>query len=212
MDVALMIDIQNDFIDALGDSGSEVCEAASMALLNSDFDFCIATQDWHPKAHMSFADTYLNKEPMDVINTPYGEQTLWPEHCVQRTEGAMLSPKGSEFVDVVFKKGKYLEREAYSIFDEPNTGDLFTATIQKLVEMSKAEKGSEDLHIYMFGVATDVCVEATGMDLAELVEGMPVNLYLIENCCTGIDEEASEEAIQSLKEAGFDVLQFENIV
>lgn len=204
VNIALMIDMQHDFIKALGDKGWDACTQAELMLTNKNFDFCLATQDWHPKSHISFAKNHEDKQPMDVIETDKGEQTLWPTHCVQETEGAMIDTMLNRFPDVVFRKGKYHDKEAYSIFDEPKTGNLFTQLIDQLVGDIQAK---EETNIYLFGVATDVCVEATGIDLAKL--GLPANLYLVENCCAGISEEDSKNAKQNLLNAGYKIIQYE---
>lgn len=203
IDIALMIDMQHDFIKALGDKGWDACTQAELMLANKDFDFCLATQDWHPQKHISFAETHKDHEPMDMIDTDEGEQKLWPTHCVQETEGARINTMLARFPDVVFRKGKYHNKEAYSIFDEPKTGNIFTQLIDRLVSDIQAK---EETNIYLFGVATDVCVEATGVDLARL--GLPANLYLVENCCAGINEEDTKKAKQKLLNVGYNQIQY----
>lgn len=203
MNIALMVDMQNDFIEALGNKGWKACQQAAYMLSNKKFDYCFATKDWHPIHHMSFADEYENKKPMDIIKTNKNKsQTLWPRHCVQGTKGADLHEIIQKFPDIVFLKGKYNDKEAYSICDEPYTRNLFKEIINKY-----NYKYEYDFNIYLFGVVTDVCVEATGFDLENLIPN--ANLYLVENCCAGINEEKSKMTKQKLQNIGFTIINYE---
>ena len=118
--------------------------------LMADFDAVILTQDWHPAGHSSFASTH-NADPMTVTEMPYGPQVLWPDHCVQGTNGAAFhAGLATDRADLIIRKGFRPEIDSYSAFFENDQttptgleGYLRTRGIDRLV---------------MVGLATDFCV------------------------------------------------------
>src|SRR5690606_38020403 len=103
----IVVDVQNDFCPggALAVSGGDEIVPLVNRLIG-EFDHVVLTQDWHPAGHSSFASTHPGKNPFETVAMPYGEQTLWPEHCVQGTSGADFHP-GLEWTkaELVIRKG-----------------------------------------------------------------------------------------------------------
>ena len=114
----LIIDVQNDF-----------CPGGKLAVPNGDdvivpinklspfFEYVIQTQDWHPNNHTSFASNHKNKNPYDTIDLDYGEQVLWPNHCVQESRGAEFHPDlETHHTNIIVRKGFRPEVDSYSAF------------------------------------------------------------------------------------------------
>jgi len=154
----LIIDVQNDFCSggalAVPD-GDKVIEPINK--LSSMFECVVQTQDWHPKNHVSFASNQSQKKPYDLITLDYGVQVLWPNHCVQGTEGADFHP-GLETsnTSIVIRKGFRSEIDSYSAFYE---NDQSTSTGLKgyLNELNIKT-------VFIAGLATDFCVKWTALD------------------------------------------------
>jgi nicotinamidase/pyrazinamidase len=127
-DVLLIIDVQNDFMPngALPvPEGDKVINVIN-ALQQDRFSFAVATQDWHSADHASFASQHDGNQPFDTIHLSYGEQTLWPDHCVQGTNGASLcADLQTAQVQCIIRKGFRRDVDSYSAFRE---NDLQTAT------------------------------------------------------------------------------------
>jgi len=188
----LIVDMQNDFcpggaLPVL--EGDEIIPAIN--ILQEEFDMILATVDWHPYNHMSFASTYADKKVGDVIILQGIEQVLWPMHCVQFTVGAAFPPELdiSRF-NYVFPKAYHRDMECYSGFMDiarkKSTG-LFEALQTALVT---------DVHIV--GLATDYCVKATALDAIKL--GLKTTVILTE--CRGIHPDTIEAAYQQMEKAG----------
>ena len=120
----IVIDIQNDFCPggALAvTAGDEIIEDVNQMIdsYHKAGDLVILTQDWHPAGHKSFASQHKGKAPFDMIDMPYGAQTLWPDHCVQGSNGAALHAKlQSALAHMIIRKGYNHEIDSYSAFFE----------------------------------------------------------------------------------------------
>ncbi len=191
-DCLLIIDVQNDFCagGALevpdGDAVVPVIHAIS-----GKFQHCILTQDWHPENHSSFASSHPGYSPFDSIKMPYGDQVLWPDHCIQGSSGAAfhagLDVKNTE---LILRKGFRPEIDSYSAFFE---NDRTTPTGLAGYLRSRAFK-----RIFMVGLATDFCVAWSALDARS--EGFDV--VLIEDACRAIDMEGSlATAIKKMDDA-----------
>jgi len=195
----VIVDVQNDFCPggALAvPEGDEVVPVANR--LMPRFDLVVATQDWHPADHVSFAANHPGREPLEVIEVDGLEQTLWPVHCVQGTPGASLH-RGLNLVGVerVFRKGGDPRVDSYSgFFDNGRRG----AT--GLDEYLK-ERGVEEL--YLCGLATNVCVRATALDAVEL----GYTAYVIEDACRGVDIRPGDvgRAIDDMRREGVRIVR-----
>lgn len=175
-DALIVIDVQNDFCPggALAvPKGDEIVPLINRLI--ERFDHVILTQDWHPRGHSSFASTHKN-EPFTNVRLAYGEQTLWPDHCVQGTKGAEfhrdLAVRPSE---LVLRKGFRKEIDSYSAFYE-NDRTTKTGLCGYL-----RDRGLKRL--FLSGLATDFCVAWSALDGRR--EGFPV--VVIEDACRAID-------------------------
>jgi nicotinamidase/pyrazinamidase len=183
-DVLLVVDVQNDFCPGGGLSvprGDEVVPIVNK--LAARFANVVLTQDWHPRGHGSFASSYPGRKPYDVVTLSYGEQILWPDHCVQGTSGAafhedLAVPQAA----LILRKGFRREIDSYSAFFE---NDRTTPT--GLTGYLR-ERGLE--RVFIAGLAFDFCVAYSAVDAAR--QGFAV--VVIEDACRGIDVAGSVAA------------------
>jgi nicotinamidase/pyrazinamidase len=189
----LIVDVQNDFCPggALAvPGGDEIVPVVNK--LAAGFPHVILTQDWHPAGHASFASSHPGKKPFDTIEVSYGQQTLWPDHCVQGTQGAAFHPRlDVPHAELVLRKGYRRAIDSYSAFRE---NDRRTPT--GLAGYLR-ERGLE--RITVCGLATDFCVFYSAVDGREA--GFEVSV--VTSACRGIDMDGSiARAIRSMSEAG----------
>lgn len=180
----LMIDIQNDFCPggalAVGDGDAVV---PVINRLQERFQVRVLTQDWHPANHKSFADNHDGAEPFSVTRMAYGDQVLWPSHCVQGSMGAGFHRDlVTHPADLVLRKGFRPEIDSYSAFYE-NDRETRTGLAGYL-----AERGVR--HVCLTGLATDFCVYYTAIDARRL--GLDVTL--VTDACRAIDLNGSLQA------------------
>jgi nicotinamidase/pyrazinamidase len=189
----LVIDLQNDFMPggALAVArGDEVVPVANR--LARAFEHVIVTQDWHPRDHISFAASHAGKSPFERIALPYGEQVLWPVHCVQGTAGAALH----EALDIaharlVIRKGYRRTIDSYSAFVE---ADRETPT-----GLAGYLRDSGVKRVWCCGLATDYCVAWTALD----ARAAGFDAVVVEDACRAIDLEGSlERAWRDMDAAG----------
>jgi nicotinamidase/pyrazinamidase len=180
-DALIIVDVQNDFCPggALAvPAGDEVVAVANR--LARRFDNLVLTQDWHPAGHRSFASAHPGKKPFDVVKMPYGDQVLWPDHCVQGSEGAALrADLDVPRAQLVIRKGWRSEVDSYSGFIE---GDGRTRTG---LEGYLRERGVA--RVFVCGLATDFCVAWTALDARKL----GFEAAVIEDGCRAIDAQGS---------------------
>ena len=196
-DVLLIVDLQNDFCP--GGSlavplGDEIVPRVNR--LAADFPHVILTQDWHPRGHASFASSHPGKQPFDTVEASYGQQILWPDHCVQGTDGATFhATLDVPHAELVVRKGFRISVDSYSAFRE---NDRRTPT--GLAGYLR-ERGFERLTLC--GLATDFCVFFSAIDGREA--GFEV--AVVTNACRGIDVDGSlARAMRSMSEAGVTLL------
>ena len=175
--VLIVVDVQNCFLPggslAVKD-GDQVIPVINR--IAKSFDNVVMTQDWHTAHHVSFASSHEGKKPFEVIKLPYGNQVLWPDHCVQGTDGAAIH-KGIDIsrAQLIIRKGFNPLVDSYSAFLE---ADKKTAT--GLAGYLK-ERGLT--RVFVAGLATDFCVAWTAMD----ARNAGLNVYVVEDACRGID-------------------------
>ena len=140
------------------------------------FDRVVATQDWHPKDHVSFASSHPGRKVLDVVDADGVEQVLWPDHCVQGTRGADLFPLLSVGrIELVLRKGLRRRLDSYSAFFE---NDHRTDTgLRYYLE------GLGTRQLFLCGLATDYCVRASALDARRL--GFEVSV--VRDACRGVD-------------------------
>ncbi|MCH9672123.1 MAG: bifunctional nicotinamidase/pyrazinamidase [Gammaproteobacteria bacterium] len=177
----LIIDVQNDFCTggalAVPD-GEQVVDGINR--LNAMFSHTILTQDWHPLGHSSFASSYPGKAAFGSVTLPYGEQVLWPDHCVQGSTGAQFHPElDVEHAELVLRKGFRPSIDSYSAFFE---NDHTTATGLGGYLRTRGFKS-----IFLAGLATDFCVAYSAIDGVR--EGFDVTV--LEDVCRAIDLDGS---------------------
>ena len=181
-DAALVVvDVQNCFLPG----GSLAVKAGNeiIPVINKiarAFQNVVLTQDWHTPGHISFASSHPDKKPFDTVKLPYGDQVLWPDHCVQGTDGAAISRDlDIPHAQLVIRKGFNPKVDSYSAFIEAD-GKLKTGLDGYL-------KGRSIETIFVAGLATDFCVAWTANDARKL----GLNAYVIEDACRGIDTQGS---------------------
>ena len=180
----VMIDIQTDFcpggaLEVAG--GDQIVPRVNQ--LQDRFETVVATQDWHPGDHLSFAASHPGRQPFEVTEMPYGPQVLWPRHCVQGTLGAAFHPHlATDRCDLVVRKGYRREIDSYSAFFE-NDHSTPTGLAGYLRERGVG-------HLVMVGLATDFCVAYSAVDAAKL--GFDVTVW--EDACRAIDLDGSLRA------------------
>jgi nicotinamidase/pyrazinamidase len=183
-DVLLAIDLQADFMPggalAVG-QGDEIVQLVNR--LASRFESVVVTQDWHPPTHASFAAAHEGAKPFDTKRLHYGDQTLWPEHCVQDTPGAALHPDlALDRAFLILRKGMHLGVDSYSAFVEADG-----KTTTGLAALLKA-RGVK--RIFACGLATDFCVAHSALD----ARNAGFETFVIEDACRAIDANNSLEA------------------
>jgi nicotinamidase/pyrazinamidase len=192
-DCLIVVDVQNDFCagGALEvPDGDDV--VATINELSMKFDHRILTQDWHPVGHTSFASSHPGKSPFDVVAMEYGDQVLWPDHCVQGSAGAEFHTQlNTESAELIIRKGFVPTIDSYSAFFE---NDKTTPTgLSGYLRTRNFER------VFIAGLATDFCVAYSALDACD--EGFSV--FLVEDACRAIDLEGSlANAIQQMVDAG----------
>jgi len=192
----VVIDVQNDFCPggALAVAGGDEIVPIVNRMI-AEFPHVILTQDWHPAGHSSFASTHEGKQPFETIDMPYGPQTLWPDHCIQGTKGAMFHPdlvwtRG----EIVIRKGFRKPIDSYSAFFE-NDHTTPTGLGGYLKERGIGA-------VTLVGLATDYCVAFSALDARKL--GLDVTVRL--EACRGIDLNGSVATMtQRMRDAGVEL-------
>jgi nicotinamidase/pyrazinamidase len=176
-DVLLVVDVQNCFIPGGSlavNGGDEIVPIINR--IAPAFRNVVLTQDWHTPGHVSFASSHPGKKPFETVQLPYGTQVLWPDHCVQGTEGAALAPGLSiPHAELIIRKGYRRDVDSYSAFLE---ADRKTPTG---LGGYLHERGLH--HVYLVGLATDFCVGWSALDARKAGFAATV----IEDATRGID-------------------------
>ncbi len=194
MSALILVDLQNDFLPGGAlpvPRGDEVIPLTNK--LQRHFDLILATQDWHPPDHGSFAANHPGKKPGDRIILDGIEQILWPVHCVQHTHGAEFAPSfDTSRIDHVFHKGVGPLIDSYStFFDNAHRRETGLADYLK-------KRSIKD--IYLIGLALDYCVKYSALDARDL----GLNAHVIIDGCRGIELEPGDidRALDDMKHAG----------
>jgi nicotinamidase/pyrazinamidase len=186
-DLLLVVDVQNDF-----------CTGGRLAVAGGDqvipiihkiaplFEHIIFTQDWHPPNHQSFASAHPGKRPFEQMRLSYGEQTLWPDHCVQGSKGAEFHP-GLHLpqAELILRKGFRPQIDSYSAFFE---NDRATAT-----GLAGYLRERNLTRVFLAGLAYDYCVAYSALDARRL--GIPV--VVVRDACRAIDLNGSVAATEA---------------
>ncbi len=177
MNALVLVDLQNDFVPGGAlpvPDGDAVVPVANR--VQPHFDLVVATQDWHPPDHGSFAANHPGKKPGDVIELDGLRQILWPIHCVQNTTGAeLLADLNKSRIVKVFQKGAGANIDSYSGF--------FDNGRRKATGLGGYFNQRGVTRVYVLGLATDYCVKFTALDARKL----GFEAYLIEDGCRGVN-------------------------
>ncbi len=194
MRTLLLVDIQNDFLPggALAvTEGDQIVPIVNQ--LMPGYELIVATQDWHPRTHGSFAANHPGRQIYDVVDLDGQPQTLWPVHCVQNTGGALFAPDlHTQRISRVFPKGTNEHIDSYSGFFD-NGHKASTGLAEWLRDRQVTE-------IDIVGLATDYCVKFTVLDA--LTEGFRVNLHTA--ACRGVNLQVGDvdRALAEMAAAG----------
>jgi len=200
MKYLIVVDVQNDFCPGGSlavEDGDKIIPNINKLMTSIEFDRIIATQDWHPLDHISFASTH-NEDEFTKIKVDYGKQMLWPDHCIMDTEGAYFRPSLLQWpIQFIVRKGYRTKVDSYSGFVE---NDRRTETgLGDLIKL-----GSE---IYVVGIATDVCVLNTAEDALDYG-----NVYVVEDACAGVTFEGVKIAIRLMREFNIHIIKTSDIL
>src|SRR3984893_6475289 len=191
--VLVVVDVQNCFLPggslAVKDGDQVIPVINRMA---KGFANVVMTQDWHTPGHISFASTHPGKKPFEVVKLGYGDQVLWPDHCVQGTAGAEISKEiAIPHAELVIRKGYHKDMDSYSGFFE---ADHKTPTgLGGYLTQRGIKK------VFVAGLATDFCVAWTAIDARKI----GFETYVVEAACRGIDTQGSlAKAWADMEQAG----------
>lgn len=192
----IVVDVQNDFVPGGTlpvPDGDRVVPIVNSLIENGKFDLIVATQDWHPPLHRSFAANHHGRSMYDVIDLNGLPQVLWPVHCVQQTLGADFVPLlNVSRVDRVFQKGTDPNIDSYSGF--------FDNGHRKATGLGDYLRDKHVDEVYVCGLATDYCVKFTALDARKL--GFAT--FLIADASRGVNIQAGDvdRAVEEMKSAG----------
>ncbi len=197
----IVVDVQADFTTwkkgSLAVEGADegyVRQVAGATALFKEAGFAVyATQDWHPKDHISFARSHPGKKPFETIRLGGRTQVLWPEHCVQGTEGAKILLDNRLF-EAIVRKGQDPRFDSYSGFQDDGGARTEMGAILKAAGVGK---------LVVYGLATDYCVMATALDAA----AGGYKTVVIEDLCRGVAPNTTARAVDAMKEKGVLVLK-----
>ena len=192
MKALVIVDLQNDFLPGGAlevPEGDMIVEKINDILDN--YDLIIATKDWHPKDHISFASKHKNKDVGDVINYEGIDQILWPDHCIQKSPGSDF-PKNfnSSKIKKIIYKGQNSNIDSYSAFYD-NAKDASTG-LADFLRIKKVEK------VDFVGLATEYCVKFTALD--SVSEGFYTRV--ITKCTKGLNENECKLAFDQMRDKG----------
>jgi len=200
----LLVDLQNDFChggNLAVPNGDEVISLANQ--LQNHFTCVVATKDWHPVNHLSFAANHPNKKPGDTVDLFGIEQILWPKHCVQNTFGAEFHPNlNVKNINKIIYKGTDTKIDSYSAFFD--NGHLRQTELENYLH----EQHIAD--IYVLGLATDYCVKYTCLDGIKL----GFNVFLIQDACRGVELKTGDikTVLNELEIAGVQICNSKEII
>jgi nicotinamidase/pyrazinamidase len=199
MRALILVDIQNDFMPGgpLGVPGGREIIPLAQALIPI-FDLVVATQDWHPADHGSFATHHPDHSPGDVIELHGLAQVLWPVHCVQQTDGAQLvEGLDPESLDAIFVKGTDSRIDSYSGFFD--NGRRKSTGLEEWLKIRSVQS------VTVLGVATDYCIKSTALDAVSC----GFQTILVEDAVRAVDLAPGDgrRAVEEMRAAGIEGVQ-----
>ncbi|OYD41568.1 bifunctional nicotinamidase/pyrazinamidase [Sphingobacterium cellulitidis] len=196
MKALIIVDVQYDFLPGGSlevPKGDEIIPIINN--IQKDYDLVVASQDWHPQGHLSFASQHENKLPFEIIDLDGLEQVLWPDHCIQESYGSQISEElQTNRVEAIFRKGMDPKIDSYSAFyDNGKRKDTGLAGYLKA-------RNIDEVHVC--GLAADFCVFFTAMDA--ITEGFKTSI--ISKATKAIDKGAFMEKKNTFIQAGGSLL------
>jgi nicotinamidase/pyrazinamidase len=206
MKALLLIDIQNGFCPG-GNlpvaHGDEIVPIANQLIESGGYDVIVASQDWHPENHGSFASRHPGRKPFEMGELSGQPQVMWPDHCVQGTPDAEFHPDlNVETIDYIQQKGENPAVDSYSAFRDNDQ-----AAITGLAGYLRAQQVTE---LDLCGLATDYCVKFSTLDAVEMLPGVKVRF--IEDASRGIDPEGVKSAIAEMRAKGVGIVSSKDIL
>ncbi|MDR6102658.1 nicotinamidase/pyrazinamidase [Agrobacterium larrymoorei] len=206
MKALLLIDIQNGFCPggnlAVAD-GDKIVPIANALIENGGYDLIVASQDWHPANHGSFASQHPGKQPFEIGELSGKPQVMWPDHCVQGTPDAEFHPDlNNQAFDYIQQKGENPAVDSYSAFRD-NDQSATTGLADYL-----SRQGVTVLDIC--GLATDYCVSFSALDARDMLPDVKVRF--IEDASRGIDPESIKAAIAAMRARGIAVVNSSDLL
>jgi len=201
MNALILVDIQNDFLPggALAvNEGDKIIPVVNT--IQNKFPLVLATQDWHPENHGSFASSHPGKQPFEMGTLAGMDQVMWPNHCVQGKKGSEFSDKlHTNNIEAIFRKGTDSSIDSYSGF--------FDNGKKKSTGLGDYLKGKGVENVYLAGLAADFCVGFTALDALEL--GFKV--FLMEDATRAIDQEGWQKMKDQIITKGGKIIQSSEI-
>lgn len=201
MRTLIIVDVQNDFMPDGSlpvPDGDNIVEVINS--IQNKFDLVVATQDWHPQNHISFASNHPGKSVFDEIQVEGNPQTLWPDHCVQNTRGALFHPKlKSEKWEAIFRKGTDIKIDSYSAFYD--NGHLKSTGLAGYLKEKCASQ------LFFCGLAADICVFYSIRDAIK--EGFAC--FFIEDASQALNVDGFEAIKREMMLLGIQIISSEEI-
>ncbi|MDY0223315.1 MAG: bifunctional nicotinamidase/pyrazinamidase [Desulfobacterium sp.] len=201
----IVVDLQGDFttlgqgaLAVEGSDGAYVKKVEQVTLRLKEKRFTLfATQDWHPRDHVSFFTSHPGKQPFETIEIDGISQLLWPPHCVKESENARHLMDTSLFSKVV-KKGTNRLYDSYSGFQDQGGA---ATELEKLIRAAKLTR------LIIYGLATDYCVKATALDAAK--RGFEV--FVVKDLCRGVSMDTTRAALEEMRQHGINIITMEDL-
>ena len=206
MKCLLLIDIQNGFCSGGNlavPEGEAVVAVANRLIAEGGYDLIVASQDWHPANHGSFASQHPGKAPFELGTLGGKPQMMWPDHCVQGTVDAEFHPDlNIAAFDYVQRKGMNVAVDSYSAFRDNDR-----AALTGLADFLKEQKVNQ---LDIVGLATDYCVRFSALDAKEMLPGVTVRV--IEDGCRGITLDGVKQALDEMTKAGIHIVSSDELL
>jgi len=202
MKALLLIDIQNDFIPggALAvPEGDKIISIVNQ--LQPQFELVVATQDWHPTHHKSFASSHPGHNPFEKIDLDGLEQVLWPDHCLQNSWGAEFSPElQMQQVETIFRKGTNSDIDSYSGFYDNGH--------RKTTGLADYLRGKHVTEVYLAGLAGDYCVYFSAKDALQ----EEFAIFLIDDAIRAINNDDYQQAKADIIQKGGKIINSKDLL
>jgi nicotinamidase/pyrazinamidase len=206
MKALLLVDIQNGFCpggNLAVPHGDEVVPVINRLIDDGGYDVVVASQDWHPQNHGSFASQHPGKTPFEMGELSGQPQVMWPDHCVQGTLDAEFHPDlNVDAVDYIQQKGENPAVDSYSAFRDNDQ-----AALTGLASYLRSQQVTE---LDVCGLATDYCVKFSALDAVEMLPDVKVRF--IEDASRGIDPQGVRHAIEDMRSRGIAICNSSDIL